>query len=58
MLFWTNRLQIIFLIINSQGQIHQHVQAAFSCKQDEELFWQMAFGEWRINLANLMLHIG
>ncbi len=45
-----------FLIINSRGQIHQHIQAAFSCKQDEELFWQMAFGEWRINLANLMLY--
>jgi hypothetical protein len=30
----------------------------FSRKQDEELFWQMAFGDERsINLANFTIHI-
>ncbi len=30
----------------------------FSSEQDEKLFWQMAFGDQRINLVNFTEHVG
>jgi hypothetical protein len=39
----------------SRGQFHQHIGTTFLHKQDEKLFWQMAFGNWLIILLNFTI---
>jgi len=39
----------------SRGQFHQHIGTTFLHKQDEKLFWQMAFGNGLIILLNFTI---